>query len=97
MKWTLIAVLLCLVAVGIFSAARSATDDLKKVDAKPEPKLLGTWRLVKAKYGGKDAVMPEGHVEYKHVTPVQFMLASIDNGTIIAAFGGSYTVKGDEY
>ena len=39
--------------------ARTANDP-KKAKARTENKLVGTWRLVKAKYGGKEVKIPEG-------------------------------------
>src|SRR5262249_45949159 len=63
-----------------------------------QEKLVGTWRLVSAKYGGQDATFPAGTVTLKHVTPAQFMWASYGaDGTLTRAAGGSYTLKGDVY
>jgi len=89
--------LLFLASVGTFLSLCSAANVLMKTDTKPTPELLGTWKLVQAKYGGKEAVMPRGHIEYKHVTPVHYMLASTNDGNLVAAWGGPYTVKGDKY
>src|SRR5437899_10220971 len=61
-------------------------------------KLVGTWKVVSAKYGGQDAQREEGITHIKHVTPTQFMWAIYDkDGKVSATLGGSYTVKGDEY
>jgi hypothetical protein len=65
---------------------------------KTENKLVGTWKLVSAKYGGQEAKFPEGHVMLKHVTPTQFMWATYDNdGKVYRAAGGGYTLKGEDY
>jgi hypothetical protein len=69
-----------------------------KADAKSGNQLIGTWKLVSAKYGGDDFKFEEGITTLKHVTPSQFMWASYDkNGTVTRAAGGGYTLKGDVY
>jgi hypothetical protein len=56
-------------------------------DAKSDNKLVGTWKM------GSGDVMT-----IKHVTPTQFMWATIDkDGTVTRAAGGPYTLKGDAY
>jgi hypothetical protein len=69
-----------------------------KADAKSGNQLIGTWKLVSAKYGGQEFKFEEGVTTLKHVTPSQFMWASYDkNGTVTRAAGGDYTLKGDVY
>jgi hypothetical protein len=66
--------------------------------AKPEQKLVGTWKLVSAKYGGNEFKFPEGTTMIKHVTPAQFMWVTYDkDGKVTRAAGGGYTLKGDDY
>jgi hypothetical protein len=66
--------------------------------AKTENKLVGTWKSVSAKYDGKEVKRPEGYTQLKHVTPTQFMWAIYDGeGKVLAALGGSYTLKGNDY
>ncbi len=66
--------------------------------ARPENKLVGTWRCVSAKYGGQEVKRPDGYTQLKHVTPAQFMWATYDkDGKVEAALGGAYTLKGTEY
>jgi len=90
--------LLSLVAAIALTSARSVADDPKNAEAKPGNKLVGTWKTVSAKYGGKEVKRPEGFTAIKHVTPTQFMWAWCDkDGKVMAALGGTYTVKGDEY
>jgi hypothetical protein len=75
------------------AGAPSAADD-----SGPQNGLVGTWRLVSAKYDGNVFEMPEGTTTLKHVTPQQFMWASYDNdGTVTRAAGGGYTLKGETY
>jgi hypothetical protein len=98
MRQILMAVLVSLVAVAAFTSGRSTADDQKKAEARTENKLVGTWKMVKAKYGGKEYDIPEGTTEFKHVTQAHFMLAAIDkDGIVHAAIGGPYTLKGEKY
>ena len=58
-------VLIFLVAVAVFSSGRSTAEDPKKVEPKTENQLVGTWKMVKAKYGGKEAQIPEGRTDHR--------------------------------
>ena len=70
--------------------AVSATDALAQ-EPKQVNKLIGTWKVVSSQF-------PEGYTQLKHVTPVQFMWALYDkDGKVVAALGGSCTLKGDTY
>jgi hypothetical protein len=67
-------------------------------EPKSENKLIGTWKMVSAKYGGSEFKFPEGTTTIKHVTPTQFMWASYDrDGVVSRTAGGSYTIKGETY
>jgi hypothetical protein len=69
-----------------------------KGDAKSDNKLVGTWKLTTAKYGGQEFKFPEGVTMIKHVTPTQFMWAAYDkDGKVTRAAGGDYTLKGEVY
>ena len=69
-----------------------------KADAKSGSQVVGTWKLVSAKYGGQEYKFDEGVTTLKHVTPSQFMWASYDkDGNVTRAAGGRYTLKGDVY
>src|SRR5262249_688212 len=100
MSLTRIAVLataVALVAAAGRGPAEAPKDDAKP-DAKAENKLVGTWKLVSAKYDGKEFKFAEGDTMLKHVTPTQFMWATYDkDGKVTRAAGGSYTLKGDSY
>src|SRR5262245_58594379 len=77
-------------------AAPTRADDPKGAPA--ENKLVGTWRLVSAKYGGREVKFPEGYTMLKHVTPTQAMWATYDtDGKVTRAAGGPYTLRGDTY
>jgi hypothetical protein len=96
-----IAILVSLVAVAAFASftsgtsGRSTAADPKKTEASADNKLIGTWKMVKARYGGKEANIG---TEFKHVTQAHFTLVAIDkDGTVRAAIGGPYTLKGEKY
>jgi len=87
-----------LVVAVAFAPAGSAADAPKKAEAKTAIKLVGTWKLVTAKYNGQDFTLPEGHTTHKHVTPSHFMWATFDpEGKVTLSLGGSCTVKGNKY
>ena len=72
--------------------------DIRGDDAKADNKLIGTWKVISAKYDGKEVKRPDGYTHLKHVTPTQFMWAIYDGeGKVEAVLGGSYTLKGNEY
>jgi hypothetical protein len=89
---------LALAVVVPFMAIRSLADEPGKAAAKPENKLVGTWKLVSGKQGGQDIQLPEGVTMLKHVTPSHFMWAIYDkDGKVIGALGGPCTLKGEDY
>ena len=66
--------------------------------AQMKESLVGTWKLVSAKYGGEEFKFEEGVTTLKHVTTSQFMWASYDkDGKVTRAAGGDYTLKGEVY
>jgi hypothetical protein len=84
--------------IAIAVTAATAWSAEPKGDAKSDNKLVGTWKLVSAKYGGEEFNLPEGVTMLKHVTPTQFMWVSYDkDGTVTRAAGGDYTLKGEVY
>jgi hypothetical protein len=88
-----LAVIIALAVMAV--TARSAEP---KGDAKSENKLVGTWKIVSAKYGGQELKFDEGVTTVKHVTPTQFMWASYDkDGKVTRAAGGDYTLKDEAY
>jgi hypothetical protein len=101
MRQISMAVLASLVAVAAFTSftsGRSTAGEPKKAEARTENKLVGTWKMVKARYGGREAQFSEGHTEFKHITPAHFILVAIEkDGKVMAAIGGPYTLKGEKY
>jgi len=84
--------------VSLAACAGTGRADDPKAGAQPENKLIGTWKLVSAKYGGREAKFREGTTTLKHVTPAQFMWATYEeNGKVTRAAGGGYTLKGETY
>ncbi len=86
------------VGVVLMVFATAGRSDEPKAEKKNDNKLLGTWRLVSAKYGGRISTLPQQGTTVKHVTATQFMWATYDNdGKLTRAAGGTYTLKGDTY
>ena len=91
-------VLSLVMAVAVLGAGVRSIADEPKGDAKADNKLIGTWKLVSAKYGGKESDLPKVLTTLKHITPSQMMWLSYDkDGKITRAAGGSYTLKGDDF
>lgn len=101
MRQISMAVLVSLVAVAAFTtfiSGRSTAAGPKKPEASAENKLVGTWKMVKAKFGGKEFKIPEGTMQLKHITPTQYMFVDIDkDGNVLDARGGPYTLKGEKF
>lgn len=93
-----IAVRCLAVTVALAVAASAARADDPKPAAKAENKLIGTWKLVSAKYGGRESSLPGTATTLKHVTPTQFMWVTYDSeGKVSRSAGGRYTITGDTY
>ena len=88
-------VMTCLsVLAGLSPTARLAADEPKDKGAATET-LVGTWKLVSAKYGGRESSLPNDATTLKHMTPAQYMWVSYDkDGQVFRTAGGSYTYKG---
>ena len=84
--------------VGFTLVTTRAAAEEPKDQQKKQNNLIGTWKLVSAKYGGQEFKFPQGTTHIKHITPTQFMWATYDEkGTVARAAGGSYTLDGDAY
>jgi hypothetical protein len=98
MRQISMAVLVSLVAVAAFTSGRSTADDQKKAEERTENKLVGTWKMVKARFGGKEFKIPDGTTQLKHITPTQYMFVDFDkDGNVFDARGGPYTLKGEKF
>jgi hypothetical protein len=79
-------------------AVTSTAATLHADEPGPVHKLVGTWKLASAKYGGQEVAFPDGTTTIKHVTPSQFMWLTYNElGAISRTAGGPYTLKGDTY
>src|SRR5437879_6597293 len=86
------------VAVSFGVAATHAVAEEPKSEAKADNKLVGTWKLVSAKYSGTEAKFPVRTTMVKHVTLTQFMWATYNqDGKVTRAAGGRYTLQGEDY
>jgi hypothetical protein len=82
--------------ITVFALAVAAHAAMAE-EPRSENKLVGTWRQVSAKFGGKD-FKPAGATTLKLVTPEQFMWMTYDkDGRVTRAAGGDYTLTGDAY
>jgi hypothetical protein len=72
----------------------------RATDEVPEDKLateiVGTWRMISAKYAGQENDLPKQFIALKHVTPVHMTWLRIegDTGNVVALGGGPYTLSG---
>ena len=90
-------VILLLLTAMLISATGIAQQPEKEKDNAGNV-LVGTWKLVSAKYGGQDFKFPEGETMLKHVTPAHFMWATFDkDGKVYRTAGGPCSLKGDTY
>jgi hypothetical protein len=84
--------------VGVALVTIRMAADEPKGELEPQNKLVGTWTLVSAKYGGREFKFPEGTTHVKHITPTHFMWATYDtDGKVTRAAGGRYTLEGEVY
>lgn len=69
-----------------------------KTDA-TEDRMIGTWKLVSARYGDEEIEGTKLGITLKHITPSGFVWLSYDPETKVVSrtAGGSYSVKGDQY
>lgn len=86
-----------LVGVLFLTTARSIADEAAK-PSDLQSRLIGTWKLTSAKYGGEVFEFPAGSTMVKHVTPTHFMWATYgEDGVVTRAAGGTYTLKESKY
>ena len=74
---------------------RLAADEPKGEGATAN-KLLGTWKLVSAKYGGRESTLPQEATTLKHVTPTHYTWLTFDkDGQATRTQGGPYEFDGE--
>jgi hypothetical protein len=86
---------------GLFALLATATtapaDDTPKKD-EGKDRLVGTWKLASAKYGGQPFAFPEDFTTLKVVTPGRYVVVIYNKeGKVARAAGGRYTLDGDKY
>ena len=79
-------------------ARHGGAQDPAKTDG-AAAKIIGTWKLVSAKYDGEENDLPKNGTTLKHITPGNFMWATYDPETkqVTRAAGGTYTLEGEKY
>jgi hypothetical protein len=84
-------------SLGLAYGVLRAADQGDKNDA--EQKVIGTWKLLSAKYGDEAVDVERLGITLKHITPTSFMWLSYDPETkvISRTSGGTYTLRGDQY
>jgi hypothetical protein len=93
-------VVFVLLTIGmIYTASRTFGVDALQERKTPEQQILGTWKLVSAKYGDNEFKVEDLGTTLKHVTSAQYMWLSYDDQTklISRAGGGAWSLKGDLY
>ena len=62
-------------------------------------KLIGTWKLVSAKYDGQVSDLTESGTTLKHITPGNFIWVSYDSKSkkVTRTAGGTCTLDGEKY
>ncbi len=67
--------------------------------ANEKGKLIGTWKMVSAKYNGEESDLPKTGITLKHITPGNFIFVTYDSETkkVTRAAGGTYTLAGEKY
>jgi hypothetical protein len=86
--------------VGIScTASRTFGVDGPQDQKRTEQEILGTWKLVSAKYGDNELKVADLGITLKHVTSAQYMWLSYDSETklISRTAGGTWRIKGDQY
>ena len=75
------------------ASSRLAADEPKDAAA---GKRVGTWKIVSARYGGRESDLPDRLTTLKHMTPAHYMWVSYDeDGKVARTAGGPYTLKGE--
>jgi hypothetical protein len=94
-RFSILQIALCVI---LGPASERLLADDRAQEPKLQEKIIGSWKLVSARYGGQDYQFPSGSTMIKHVTPSQFMWVTYDkDGKMTRAAGGNYSLKGDQY
>jgi hypothetical protein len=84
-----IVVFVFLTVAIFYTASRTFGVDGPQEQKTPEQQILGTWKLVSAKYGDNEFKVEDIGTTLKHVTNTQYMWLSYDDQTkLISRAGG---------
>ena len=88
---------LLLSATGLPSSAQQAKKEAASKKARSQ--LDGAWRLVSSKdpASGRMRSVPAGIEMTKLIVDGRYVWTVVQNGTVVAGAGGSYSVSGDKY
>ena len=94
-----IVVFVFLTVAIFYTASRTFGVDGPQDQKKPEQEILGTWKLVSAKYGDNELKLEDLGITLKHITSTQFMWVSYNPETklISRTSGGMWKIKDDQY
>jgi hypothetical protein len=100
MKRRVVSILLLPLVLGTLGLAygmlRAAEQGNKESN---EDRVVGTWKLVSARYGDNEIEAAKLGTTLKHITPTGFVWLSYNPETKVVSrtAGGTYTIKGDQY
>ncbi|MGE3776919.1 MAG: hypothetical protein AB7F89_07040 [Pirellulaceae bacterium] len=85
------------VFLACVSTTAFADDPVPEVELSKQ--LVGTWKMVSAKFGGKESDLPTRLTVLKHVTPTHmtWMRSDPKTGEVVAMASGVWTISGDKY
>ena len=68
-------------------------------EAQLPQQLVGTWKMVSAKYNGIENPLPAQMEVIKHVTPTHmtWFRADPDSGEVVSMASGRWSIDGDRY
>lgn len=91
-----IGVLSLVLASATLFVSQVSADDPK--GGEKADKLVGTWKLVSAKFGGEAVPLSVDTPTLKHITPTHYTwLTYRKDGEVYRAAGGTYSLRGDEF
>ena len=91
-----ILVITCLLVFAAHNAPTRLAAGEPKGKGATANKLVGTWKLVSANYGGRESTLPQNATTLKHMTPTHYMWVSFDkDGQVTRTGGGPYTFDGE--
>ncbi len=81
----------------MFPLTLSAADPVP--DDQLSKELIGTWKMISAKFGGRDSSLPKRLDVLKHVTPthVTWMRSDPKTGNVVAMACGRWELEGNRF